>query len=292
MSENNKSSLALKKSVCVSVSFMQSLLFTLLAACLCILLVLTPLFIKASFKKSDYVDLAVKEMITDLNDLAIPSGLPSDFFNDKFSEEDKREIYQLALKRISSDIKQSGYTVDIEPIKNKFKGHIEDFAAEHLGSSDAISPDAIEQLLNECATIYKIHARPAAIRRFFAGLGQILIPLIILLLVAIALIVAIFIFLNKLCSKKEFGLYCFSFLLGSGLMTGLLPCYLLITGTIRKIGFASDSLREFFITFLEGSLIVFVIAAVVLAALSVLCLLFSSGKLSFKKPLKTLDKTE
>lgn len=292
MNKNNKSSLALKNSICVLLSFIESLLIMVITVGLCFLVILSPLFIKGALKSSDYVNLTVEEMKTELNDLAIPAGLPADFFNDKFTEKDKEELLELGITRISSDIKQSSYTVDMEPIKDKFRGYIEEYATEKLGSSDAISSDAIDMLLTECATIYKVHARPASVRRLFTGLGQVLTPLMIVSLVSVALVVGIFLFQRRLLKREEFWRYGFSVVFGSALMTGVFPLYLLITGTIEKIGMASKSMREFFITYLESFLVVFVVASVILTALSVLCLLTLKGKLCFKKPLKTLDKTE
>lgn len=284
----------LQKIIRILVSFIQCLLISLLAICLSLLLILTPGFAKNSIKASGYVDYALAELTEDLNDIAIPSGLPSDFFNDKFEGSERDKFENLLISRITSNIRQSGFNIETTTIDKTFRDYIEDYAEEHLGTLDTVSEEALSELVNECTKTYVRYLSPDVLELLFQNFPQISRLLLISSAVILVLIIVAFVFLFKLCSIKEGLFYGFSSLLGAGLILSALPSYLLLSDQISKINISSVSLYNFIVTFVSKGLITFIIAAVILVILSVACLYLKTKPSFLDKYLvkaeKTLDK--
>lgn len=270
MKINNSS--FLQKAICIVVSFIQSMLLVLLAGCLCLLLCLSPEFTSKVIKKSDYVGLAVTEMKTNLNDLAIPAGLPSNFFDDKFLEDDYAEFEELLISKATSSIEQKEFSVDTASIKLKFQKLVEDYATEHLGSINSVSSDAVALFVDECTTTYISYLTPDIFNLVFpnfAGIGK-LMP--IASGVSSVIILLAFIFLFKLSFKKGFYGYCFASFAGAGLILGTIPAYLLITNKISEINISLKSLYSFICKFSSSVLNTLVIASCVLILLALILL--------------------
>lgn len=290
----DKSSITLQKTIRILVSFIQCLLISLLAICLSLLTILTPQFAKSSIKASGYVDYALAELTEDLNDIAIPSGLPSDFFNDKFEGKERDKFEELLISRITSNIKQSSFNIETTAIDKTFRDFIEDYAEEHLGTLDTVSEEALSELVNECTKAYIRYLCPEVLEMIFQNFPQISKLLLIAAAVVLVLLIVASVFLYKLCDIKELFFLCFSSFLGSGLILGALPSYLLFSNQISKINILSDSLYNFLVTFVSKGLITYQIAAVVLIVLSLACLYLKSNPSFIDKYLvkaeKTLDK--
>ena len=270
------------------------MLISFLAVCLSLLTILTPWFAKSAIKASGYVDYALAELTEDLNDIAIPSGLPSDFFNDKFEGQEREKFENLLLSRITSNIKQSGFNIETSAIDKTFRDFIEDYAKEHLGTLDTVSEEALNELIGECTKAYIRYLTPDVLEMLFQNFAQFSKLLLIASAVILVLIILTFVFLFKLCDIKEFFFYGFSSFLGAGLILGALPSYLLLSNQISKINILSTSLYNFIVTFVSKGLTTFLVAAAILVVLSIACLYLKS-KPSFldkylRKAEKTLDK--
>lgn len=262
------------------------MLLALLAVCLVLLFCLTPEFTAKAIKESDYVKSAVDEMKVDLNDLAIPAGLPSGFFDEKFSEDDYAEFKELLISKATSSIEQTEFSIDTELIKSKFQRYVEDYATEHLGSSDTVSSSSVAHFVDECTTTYIGYLTPDIFNLVFPSFAGISKLMPIAIGVSSVIILLAFIFLFKLSFKRGFYGYCFSVFAGAGLILGTVPAYLLITDQISKINISLQSLYSLVCTFSSTVLITFVITSGALILFSLILLILEIRVL--KEPKKDL----
>jgi len=212
------------------------------------------------------------EMTEDLNDLSIPAGLPSDFFDEKLNDAELNEFENLLTLKLTSVIKGKQFKVDVDAIKSKFQGYVDEYASEHFGLADTVSSKAVTQFINECTTTYLEYLNPTVFQFLFnnfAKLGKI----VVIAAIALSIIVlAVFILLFKLCSNKNFCKYMFLTLSSGGLILGAVPSYLLLTDELSKIGITQKSLHSFIYRFSSDLLTMLVIAAGILVFLSLIFL--------------------
>jgi len=267
-----KDSSLLRNLLSTSISFIQCLLVALLAACVVVCFALTPKFAVKNIKSSNYSSFALAEMTEDLNDLSIPAGLPSDFFDEKLNDAELNEFENLLTLKLTSVIKGKQFKVDVDAIKSKFQGYVDEYASEHFGLADTVSSKAVTQFINECTTTYLEYLNPTVFQFLFnnfAKLGKI----VVIAAIALSIIVlAVFILLFKLCSNKNFCKYMFLTLSSGGLILGAVPSYLLLTDELSKIGITQKSLHSFIYRFSSDLLTMLVIAAGILVFLSLIFL--------------------
>lgn len=269
--------------ISVILSFIQSLFLVLLAACIGLFVVLSPSFTVNMIKETNYVNLAFDEMKKDLNDLAIPSGLPQNFFSETFTEKDLLEFEERLVLKASSSISQKEYNIDTNQIKLKFKTLIKDYAKEVLGLSESVSDEAISVFVNECTTTYLQFLSPSIFNLAFKYFKPIVKIIRVISIVTFLLLVAVFIFLFKLCDRKKLYFYSFSSFAASGLILGLIPSYLLITKSMSKINISLASLYNFVSSYLSTALTVFLITSGILILISFVFLILEFVPFPIKK---------
>lgn len=231
-------------------------------------------------------------MKQDLNDLAIPSGLPQNFFDEKLTDKDLLEFEERLFSKVSSSISQKEYAARTEAIKLKFKSLIEDYAKEVLVSGDSVSDEAISVFVNECSTTYLQYLSPSLFQLTLKYFAPILKIIKIISIVTFFLLLAVFIFLFKLSSIKKMCFYCFSSFMASGLILGIIPSYLLITKSMSKINISLASLYNFVSSYLSSCLTVFVITSGILILLSIMFLILEFIPFNAKKqPEETIKNT-
>lgn len=267
-----KDSSLLRNLLSASISFIQCLLIALLAACVVVCFALTPKFAVKNIKSSNYGSFAVKEMTEDLNDLSIPAGLPSDFFDEKLNEAELNEFENLLTLKLTSVIKGKQFKVDVDAIKAKFKGYVDEYVSEHLALADTVSSKAVTQFINECTTTYLEYLNPTVFQFVFNNFSKMEKIVLIAIIVLFIIILAVFILLFKLCNNKDFCKYMFLTLSSGGLILGAIPSYLLLTDELSKIGITQKSLHSFIYSFSSDLLTLLVAASGILVFLSLIFL--------------------
>ena len=249
------------------------MLIALLAACVVVCFALTPEFAVKNIKSPNYSSFALAEMTEDLNDLSIPAGLPHDFFDEKLNEAELNEFENLLTLKLTSVIKGKQFKVDVDAIKAKFKGYVDEYVSEHLGLADTVSSKAVTQFINECTTTYLEYLNPTVFQFVFNNFSKMEKIVLIAAIVIFIIIIAAFILLFKLCSNKDFCKYMFLTFSGGGLILGAIPAYLLLTDELSKIGITQKSLHGFMYSFSSNFLTLFVVAAGILVFISLIFLL-------------------
>ena len=169
----------------ISVSFVLCLLVSVLLICLSVWTALTPEFTIDKIKNSNYVDHAVDEMTQDLNDLAIPAGLPDNFFNQKIS---KNDFEELLISKITAKIEGKDFTADAHPIKLSIEKQVEDYIVKTLGTNEMVWDDALSQFTNECYTVYLQYLSPSLFDLAFSTFSEISAILMIAIIIIVVII--------------------------------------------------------------------------------------------------------
>lgn len=268
---SSKKDSVLRSITCISVSFVQCVLISVLAICICVSVGLTPKFTISKISSSNYADLAFNEMTQDLNDLSIPAGLPDNFFDNKL---DKSEFKQLLISKVSATIKGDEFKVDIDPLKAEIRKHIEAYITDTLSTIDVVWDASLTQFTNECCTIYLQYLSPSVFSLIFSNFAKIFSVLQIVSIILGVIILGLFVFLFMISSYRNFFKFSFSAFAGSGLICMVVPLYLLLTDEISRIGIASNSLYSFIRTFATDFLVLFVLSAVFLLVVSIILLAF------------------
>ena len=256
---------ALRSSICISISFVQALFVAILAILISLLIVLTSQFTVEKIEKSNFSDLAFAEMTEDLNDLSIPAGLPHDFFNDKLSKTDFKE---LLISKVNASIRNEDFTVNVEKIRSDIKRPVEQYIIDTLGTSEPVWDEALTQFENECTTTYLEYLSPTSFELIFSNFSKIFPIIKIATFVLSVIILGLFAFLYKLNSSENFFKFCFTIFAGAGLICSVLPLYLLITDEISRVGIGALSLYSFVKVFLTDFLWLFVNFGVLLIIIS------------------------
>ncbi len=272
MNEKNKQ--IAKSVIAILVAFILTFALACLNICLSAKIISSANFIKGVTEKSKYADKAAIEIKEALSDLAIPSGLPEDFFDDKVSQSQVAELFNSAIAQSF----QGGAKPDFSSIKETLSKDINDYANENFVSISKETQTAIKTLTEECCNIYIRYCSPSILQ----FLGQIIKTLSKVIIVGIAasalLVVVALVFILRLVDRKNFLFYSFSSFLGAGLLSGIIPLVLLITNKISHVAILSKSIYGFLCSFVNGSLLIIVLFSALFVIISLLMLLLELRK--------------
>lgn len=221
-------------------------------------LTFSPEYAKLQIKSSNYIALSVEEIEDGLVNIAIPGGLPEDFFEygitDKSFEDN---IY----KFIDSAYKNKPYTADDSAFRKEISEKIYQYAEKNMpGFSDEIS-EQLETLIDLCSERYMRYATPKALQYIGNYGGRLRLPSFTAALVALSLASVSFLFLNRANNSKRAIKIGF---LGSGLLLLAMPLSLLLFAGIDKIGITSKPLYELITSSIRLPLIIMTIIALVI----------------------------
>lgn len=275
----SKERLRLIVSFILSLLICLGLLFT--AVCADLLIFSNPSFILCSAEKSNYCEYAALQVEYELNELAIPSGLPETFFTDKIDKKSFSNLFYDCIKNQAKGNKD--YILNVDEFKNEILSCVTEYSKNEGGELTSEVEKDIEFFSQECSKIYLSYINPSLISYLLEVLVSAKKYLIIALAISIAFTLAIGIFLFKLNHKGAFFKYLFCACSGASLTLGVVPVYLIVKKEIAKISISSKSLYAIITTMAEQLLWVMIISAAVLLFVSLIFLGFKIFCLIFKR---------
>lgn len=267
MKEKNKS--ILKSVIAIIIAFIITFALACLNICITGKAITNSNFARKIVVKSDYVNNATSEIKEGLSDLAIPSGLPSDFFDNKVTT---TLVSDLVLSSIDYHFISNAQKPDFSYIKETLEKDITDYANENFVSIDQDTKSAIKTLTDECYKVYLRYCNPELIE-VLGNTVKLLSKVVNLGIIASSvLFVLALLFIYRLVSLKSFFFYSFVSFMSAGLLTGIIPLLLLITNKISQIAILSKTLYSFLCSFVNSSLSIVLLISVLFIIISLVIL--------------------
>ncbi len=267
--------LILKKIITVFTAFLLTFALACLGLCITAKIASSRNFTKNMIDKTDYVQLAQEEIKEALSDLAIPSGLPSSFFDNKISAD---TISQIVTNSVNLNFSSEDIALDTNYIKEDLKNEITLWANDNFVFIDDSTSSAIDLLTEECYHVVLRYSSP----EFLRVLGDIASPFskvaVLGIIVALTLSAFTLFFLFRLLNKKEFFFFCFVSSCSGGLLIGIIPLILLVTNKISSIAITSKSLYAFICGFVNSCLTALVLFGLVLILISIVLVFLQKRK--------------
>lgn len=279
MTDKNKAILG--AAINYTIAVITAMFIFLFCACCAVFFATSKDYITFTARSTDYVETAAEELKDGLVSLAIPSGLPENYFDDKV---DTAALEKLNKECIDNAYDSGKFSVDTADLKEKLIKEFNAYAASGALASDVdVTDESLSYLADLCVEKYEKTAANSVFKylAFYASKLNRYIPFAVLgtfLLSALGIIFVIN--LNKKAADKRF-LY-FS-LCGGGLMASAVPVIILIGGFVGKISIASRSMHLFISAYVNNILLFLSILGFLIIGISVFILLFK------KKDKKTLD---
>lgn len=271
----DKTKFILKKIITLFTAFILTFALACLGLCVTVRIATGGNFAKGIINKTNYVNLAESEIKEDLSDLAIPSGLPADFFDNKISS---ATISQFVLDSVDYNFSAVDTAPDLTFIKEDFKSDIALWADENFVFIDEATSSAVSLLTEECYNAVLRYCSPSILQylgRLSVTLGKVSTLGIIL---ALTLSAFTLFFLSKLLNKKEFFFFSFVSFCSSGLLVGIIPLILLITNKISSIAILSKSLYAFVCGFINSCLLALVLFGLLFILISAIFVFLEKRK--------------
>ena len=272
---NQNKEMIIKNAIAVITAFILTFALSCLNICLAGKIISQPFFVKKVVVGSNYVSNAASEIKEALSDLAIPSGLPSDFFDKKVSDS---KVSQLVASALDYNFKISSKAPDFSFIKEDLSKDINAFANEHFVTIDNETKKAITALTEECYNVYLRYCNPQVIQVLGQVVGSVSKIITLGIIASLLLSGVTLVFLFRLVDRKNFLFYSFVSFLGAGLLSGIIPLILLVTNKISHIAILSKSLYAFLCSFANSGLFIVVLFSLLFVLISLLMLFFELRK--------------
>lgn len=218
----------------------------------------TPDYAKILIKKSDYVELSIEEIEDGLVSIAIPGGLPEDFFDYGITD---KTFYDNMENYIEKVYKNEKFTADESAFREEISKKIYAYTEEKLSVvSDDIKAQ-LDTLVDICCEKYMRYATPKVFQYVGNYFGRLSIPAFCVCLFCICLAAVSYLFIGRYEKSKR--VYRVSFL-SSALLIGAVPAFLLLFAGINKIGITSKPLYSFITLFIKTPLFIMLILAIVI----------------------------
>ena len=274
-----KDRLRLILSVILSFLVCMGMFFT--AVCADFLIFSNPKVIINATKSSNYTDIAVSQITEELNDLAIPSGLPEDFFTGKINAQDFEKLFYPITENLIAGNKN--LKVSVDEFKDYISTLVTDYSKNDVGDFSSEVARDIEDFSNECANKYLSYLNPSLSSYVFdllvSAKRYVTIATAIFSLFTLVCLAVVF----KMNSIERFVKYCIVSVTGAALSVGVIPAYLIATDEISKISISSSSLYALITTFIEQFLWIIIISASVLIGLSLILIIIKIFGLIFRR---------
>jgi len=232
-------------------------------------------------EKTDYTTLAVADITDELNELAIPSGLADDFFNGKINAKDFDKLFYTSLKNTLA--KNNSFVLNIDDFKAEIINMVTDHTKSEVDIITSETEKDIAAFSDACGNVYLSYINPSLLSYVLNLLGSVGKYAVWVNVVALCFAAVCGFILFRLNNVKGMLKYLFASFMGAALTLGVIPGYLLISNEISKIGITSKSLFAIVTGLGNGFLTILVVAAGILAAVSVIFLLVKIYDLIFKK---------
>lgn len=246
-----------------------------------ILIFSSPSFIRTCAEKSNYTEFAVSQLTDELNDLAMPSGLPDDFFTDKINKKDFVSIFFTCLDNLTSGNKE--YKLSVDKFKTEVYNLVSDYSKNEVGDFSSEVEKDIERFSEECSNIYLSYINPSLTSYLFELLTSARTYLILALVFSVVFTLGVGAFLFKVNNNGAFIKYCFASLCGASLTLGVIPAYILFADEISKVSISSKSLYAITTTLAEAFLWVLIISAIILFVFSLVLIFLKIFNLIFRR---------
>ena len=269
-----------RQAVSVIFAFILSLcVFFITLGCGCIY-ACTNDFVLQSIDTSGYATKAVAELTSQLNDLAIPSGLPHDYFDGKFNPADIKSDLLSSCRNI---LEGKEANINISKVEAEILGWVTDYSTETAGEISSETVNELTLFSQECAAVYLKFINPPLL--------NLLLPLFktvtkyAFIAAVSGLIVSAFclIFIFKINSAHSGRKFCFAALLGGALTCGVIPCVLIARDELSRIAITSPSLHSLVTGYGYDFLPVLIVSASIAAVFGIIILGFQIKDLIFKR---------
>lgn len=247
----------LKRIISTVLSFSLSVFLAVCSLLLCLSVVFSRPVAEFIVSSKKYTFAVKEEVLSSLESYAIPGGLPSDFFEDKITDE-------LVKSDIKSAVKCAflGESFDSEPIRARLKSDIMNYA-ETNGIDTVDAEENIDTLVALSVSAYKNYIF-SDLLKYFGAFSKALFPLS---LVLFCLFLALSLGMSLAVYKIGGEFYLRSGLSGGGLMLLIVPLYILLSGQTARLGLTSASMF-----YLASSIIYILLGLAVLVSIAVLVL--------------------
>ncbi len=226
----------LRTAISYFLSFVSSLFLTVAIVLSMLLLILSKPFTQSVMARCDYAASAHDEIVESLESLAIPGGLPDDFFAEGLD----RKLLESDINR-AVDTAYSGGSFAVDEFSSSLRERVLQYARDiETDPENATVAAAIAQLMTHFESAYRASVNNRAIRILASGFN-VLFPVgavaAVALTVLSALLMVVVKRMNKECSTHYFS----GFLGGAALMLAALPSAILLSGRVAKLGISSPS---------------------------------------------------
>ncbi len=223
-------------------------------------------------KKSDYIDLSIEEIEEGLISVAIPGGLPEDFFSYGITDKTFHDNMEEFIKTV---YKNEPYIATDNAFREEITEKIYAFAEERLPEFDEDIKEQIDTLVSLCCERYMRYVTPKVLQYVGNYCGRLSIPAFVVSLVTLSLAAVSFLFIHRMDASKK--VYRISFL-SSALLIGALPLSMLLFAGIDKIGITSKALFALISSFIKTPLYIMLILAIIIILAVVLEIVISKKK--------------
>ena len=246
-----------------------------------LLVISSPSVVLSVAEKSNYAELAADGLAEELNYLAIPSGLPDDFFTDAVDKTEFKALFlTVAEKTVKAD---KEYQLDLSGFNTKILNMVTDYSKNESGDfTEEIQKDIV-LFANECENTYLSYVNPSLISYLLTLLVSVRKYASLALLIAVLFTGVCGFVLFRLNHIGGFIKQLFFSFSGAALTLGTIPAILLATNEISKIGISSKSLYAFVTAFAQQALWIALIVAMVLALVAIILLFVKIFTLIFRK---------
>lgn len=238
-------------------------------------------FVTSSAKRSHYTEIAHSELIGELNDLAVPSGLPNNYFDDKLNLDEFEGLFYTCLANTVNGNKN--FSLDYKNVEESILKNVTDFSINETGEITDNNQVSLQIFANECVKIYSTFVNPPLTNYLFSLFSPIRHYLLIAIAVLLVLGLTAGYTLFKINVVSPFKKYCFASFAGASLTLGIIPAILIATNEVSKLAITSKSLHAIITCFISDFLWLMVMLAIFLAIVSIRIITFKTKCLIFKK---------
>ncbi len=238
-------------------------------------------YVLSAAHKSNYADIAYEQMTEELNYLAVPSGLPDDFFTGKIDKAEFKELF-LAVSENTVTANKS-YKLNLKEFNSQVYNMTVEYSKNVSGDFSKDVEKDIALFANECENIYLSYVNPSLLSYTFTLLASAKKYIGIALAISVAFMLICGTILFKLNNIRRFIGYCCASCLGAALTVGTIPTYLLISKEVSRIAISSKSLYAFITTFANKFLWLLLISALILLFIALVMIAVKIYGLIFKR---------
>lgn len=236
--------------------------------CVCVLLLTISLVFSAPYIKlmmgiGSYSEKAEKDIITELEAYAIPGGLPDDFFHDGLDKSLLKKDIKTAV-----DLAFKDETFEADEFKAALTKKINDYAKENNITS-AVSDDEVSSgingLVEHCTDSYTAFTYSLPLKYIGKIFGKLTPYILISAAVVLLACVGLCIYVKSRLGTQHFR----NSLNGAGAMLILFPLFVLISGSISRLGVTSASIYSLLTSLLYSLVSISILVGVLLIIISI-----------------------